>query len=315
MSQNPIISVIMPVHNTKETYLKRSIDSVLNQSFDNFELIIVNSSTDDTEEFILSYEDTRIKHIVQTKGGQSKARNAGLRYAKGKYVFFIDADDTIEIKALEKTFQRAEQLNSDILLFATTAHDEATNKYSIWLDELNFYSDESICYKYPSPEVINSLFYINQACWGKLFKTSFLIDNNLFFIEGLIFEDLEFMFRYMLKANRIGVLKESLYNYNQNVDNSSCTNGDERHFDIIKVFELLEETFTKYDLFKHYRIKFYDFKLLMYNHWYQRIRPDIKDKFKEIIITDLKTTKMHKQELEKLVYKNEIYSFLLEIIK
>lgn len=316
MSQNPIISVIMPVHNTDENYLRKAIESVLEQTLEDFEFIVINDgSTNEAEDIILSYDDRRIKYMVQIQGGQSKARNNGLRRALGKYIFYVDADDWIEHDALEKVYKKAETLNLDILLFGTYAHQLETNTVNEWSGELTIFPDENTVFSAQHEEIQHCLFFMNQACWGKLFRKDFIIENKLFFTEGLIFEDLDILFKYMLNAKRIGALRNNLYHYNLNVQNSTTANGNEKHFDLFKIFELVENTLIEHNLFENLKFKFYDLKLLLYSYRYQRIRPDLKEKFKETMIADLKNTKIKKSELDKLVYKNEIYNFLPGILK
>ena len=95
---NPEISIIVPIYNT-ENYLRRCIDSILTQSFENFELILVNDgSTDNSRKIIDEYKskDKRIKVILKENGGQGSARNRGINMAKGKYIMFCDSDDFVE---------------------------------------------------------------------------------------------------------------------------------------------------------------------------------------------------------------------------
>lgn len=315
MSQNPAISVIMPVYNTKESYLKKAIDSVFEQSFNDYEFIIINDgSTTDIEEIILSYDDKRIKYMVQAQGGQSKARNNGLRRAIGKYIFYLDADDWIEPDTLEKVFKKSEQLNLDILLYGTYAHYSDKPSVEEWVSELGIFNDNETVLNCNHDAIQNCLFFMNQACWGKLFKREFLIKNNLFFIEGLIFEDLDILFRYMLKANRVGALKETLYHYNLNVLNSTTATGNEKYFDLFKIFELVEQTLVESNLFDKLKFKFYDLKILLYNYRYDRINPELKEKFREQIIVDLNKSKLSIKEISKLTYKNNVYNLFLEAI-
>lgn len=315
MNQSPSISVIMPVYNTEEDYLKKAIDSVLTQTYEDFEFIIVNDgSTTDVEDLILSYDDSRIKYMVQSNGGQSKARNTALKRALGKYIFYIDADDWIEPNTLEECYNKSQKGNLDILLFGTIAHYEEINEARIWDRELDFFETELTILSANSQEIKECLFIMNQACWGKFFKKDFIINNNLFFKEGLIFEDLDILFRYMLKAQRIGALKKNLYHYNVNIKNSTTGTGNEKHFDIFKIFELVETTLNENGLFETLKYKFYDLKILMYNFRYQRIRPDLRDKFKQLIINDLKSTKLNKREVKNLTFQNEIFDILASLV-
>ena len=106
----PLVSIIMPVYN-KEKYIKRSIQSILNQTFTDFELIIVNDgSTDHSLEICESFHDSRITIISVINGGVSKARNIGLDNAKGEYITFIDSDDYVDYLYLEKLYVKDEDM-------------------------------------------------------------------------------------------------------------------------------------------------------------------------------------------------------------
>lgn len=113
INKNPLISIIMPAFNA-EKLIKESIDSVMNQSFKEWELIIINDgSTDDTKSIVKEYDDERIILISQQNGGVGSARNKGLEIVKGKYITFLDADDTLPENSFKNRFEYLES-NSDI---------------------------------------------------------------------------------------------------------------------------------------------------------------------------------------------------------
>ena len=115
---DPIISIIVPIYNVGK-YLPKCIESILNQTFKNFELILVNDgSTDNSGVVCDDYEkkDTRIKIIHKSNGGVSSARNAGLYVAKGEYIGFVDPDDYIDKNMYEKLYRLCIDNNSDIAI-------------------------------------------------------------------------------------------------------------------------------------------------------------------------------------------------------
>lgn len=121
----PKVSVIMPIYNEEE-YLSSAIDSVLNQSFLDFELILVDDGSYDSSPLICdkyAARDSRILVIHKENGGLSSARNAGLDMATGKYVYMIDSDDTIEPLTLELTFSKAEVTGADLTIVGVTVHN------------------------------------------------------------------------------------------------------------------------------------------------------------------------------------------------
>lgn len=300
MDSTPAISVIMPVYKTDEEFLKESIESVLNQTFNNFEFIIINSSQDECEDLILSYDDTRIKYLVQNKGGQSKARNIGLNLAKGKYIYYIDADDWITPETFEKTYKKSEEYNFDILISNAIYYNNKTKECLDWTVNLNSILRDDVIYNINSPEIQNQLFVISGTPWGKLYKRDFLIENKLFFIENMIFEDLELYFRYMTKASRIGIIFDKLYYYRNFVDNTSTSLFDERHFGVINAIKHIEQTLIENNLFDKLKIPFYDYKYSLIRFRYKNFNQELKEKFAPLVKEDLKTFKLNPREFKKL---------------
>ena len=125
----PLVSIITPAYNA-EKYIAQAIESVINQTYKNWELIIINDgSSDSTEDIIKSFEDSRIKLITQLNSGVSRARNRGLEVAKGEYITFLDADDILPIESIELRTQYLEK-NRDIDLVdgVVSIRDEAMQK-------------------------------------------------------------------------------------------------------------------------------------------------------------------------------------------
>jgi len=119
MTNNYLITVILPTYNAGTRgggiYLREAIESVLKQTYEKFELIIVNDgSTDNTENIVSNYSDHRIKYIYQRNAGQAEARNTGLKHAKGNYICFLDDDDYYESK-LEKQLYYLIENNHDVV--------------------------------------------------------------------------------------------------------------------------------------------------------------------------------------------------------
>lgn len=208
------ISVIVPVYNV-EKYLKRCINSILNQTFKNFELILVNDgSTDNSLNICKNYKekDGRIQLISQTNKGLSAARNTGLKYAKGKYVCFVDSDDFIEKEYLSLLLSNIEKYNSDIAMCEYYLTNEEGRKYSI--SRLNEPKDIHVL----SGKKTFSYFYKenyvpNVVAWNKIYLRSLF--DNIKYDEGHYFED-ELIAPFLFyKARRVSFLRVPLYNYVQ----------------------------------------------------------------------------------------------------
>ncbi|MDD3436350.1 MAG: glycosyltransferase [Candidatus Gastranaerophilales bacterium] len=295
------ISVIMSVYNTDADYLRTAIESILNQSLSNFELIIVDDgSTTDVKEVIFSYKDERIKYIYQENQGLGSGRNTGIKAAKGEYITFVDADDRIDKNALEKTYNKAIENNSDILFFNWFIYDNNSKQITEYNDSVLNTFDKSDFNKY------DNLFNFNNTGWAKLFKRTFLTENNLFFKEGIIFEDTEFFFRYILKTDKIDFLKESLYYYRCNVKNSIISNFGEKYADLIQIFESIEKTLIEENVFEKVKIPFYEYTIKTLYCRYKQVDKSFKKEFKKAISNYLKTFKLNRHEFAKLTWRSRL---------
>jgi len=212
---NILISIIMPAYNA-EKYIKESIDSILNQSFKNWELIIINDgSQDNTETMVKNYDDKRITLISQKNGGVSSARNRGLEIAQGKYVTFLDADDTFPKDSLKSRFEYLES-NPNIDLV-----DGIVNVKDINLDKIiRTYTP------YYEGELLPELLRLNDKVFLGIcyfFKSSSAKD--LRFNESITHgEDLLFYIQLSNSCNiKYSYVKEKIYNYRSS-NNSAMAN-------------------------------------------------------------------------------------------
>ena len=211
----PLISVIMPVYNTSQ-YLRRSIESVLNQTFKDFELICINDgSTDNSLQILEEYAitDSRIKIINQENKGQSVARNKGIEKANGNYIMFLDSDDFYHNQALEIMVKAIQESNSDIVgMNKVVTSDKNCNT----LYKKEYSSVIPIkTYKNPLNYVLKHNFH-NSVIWNKIYKRQTIKDKK--FIEGMFFEDWPWIICLFSEINSYTVVDIPLYFYNnQNV--------------------------------------------------------------------------------------------------
>lgn len=210
----PKITIIVPVYNV-ENYLARCIDSILNQSFKNFELVLVNDgSTDKSLDICKKYlnGDKRIKLISQVNKGLSAARNTGLRHANGKYICFIDSDDFVEKDYLLLLLNNIEKYNSDISMCEFYLTDSKGKQYSV--EEFNEPKGISIL----SGKEIFSYFYrdnyvANVVAWNKIYKKNLF--NNVKYTEGRYFEDEFIAISLFYEARTVSFVRTPLYDYVQ----------------------------------------------------------------------------------------------------
>lgn len=211
---NPMqkVSIIMPVYGV-ESYIAKAIESVLSQTYSDWQLVIVNDGTiDRSREIAKKYADIdeRIQIIDKENGGLSDARNFGLQYADGEYVHFFDSDDWIEPDFFEKLVTTIEVNDLDVAVcgyFVDTVDEEGN------LTNRSERSNLSHSPKSKQDYFERMEYYLNYA-WNKLYRRSFLIYNRLIFEKGLwLMEDSEFISRVLNFNPKVGYIDYAGYHY------------------------------------------------------------------------------------------------------
>ncbi len=204
------ISVLVPVYNS-EKYLTRCIESILNQTYKNIELIIVNDgSNDKSYEIIEEYKkrDNRIKALHTENKGVSYARNLGLDSASGDFLAFVDSDDYIDEDYLETLYKYLKNENADISMCNCKFIEENLNKSytkTFGINNILVMNNE---------EAVENLFYYNymrHSPWGKLYKKD--IFEGCRYKINRQYEDLELTYKLFLKAKKLVYIPECKYNY------------------------------------------------------------------------------------------------------
>ena len=223
-----------------EQYIHRCVDSILNQTFKDFELILVNDgSTDGSPAILEEYasSDSRFVIVHQQNAGLSAARNKGLEIAQGEYVVFLDSDDFIDQNLCEKTYSEALKTSADLVLFY---YASVYNGEKI-LPNLNVVTDSS-----KSADKFILAYLQHPSVWKWLWKKSFIDNNHLRFYEGLVFEDVPFINRAVMLANSISLLPEALYFYRKR-DNSICSSKTRAYCDnACRTYELAYQELQNY---------------------------------------------------------------------
>ena len=217
-SEAPAVSVVIPVHNA-EPFVAKCLDSVLAQTFDDFEVICADdASTDGSLDILKRYasHDARIKVISGTYGGCSEARNAGLDLAHGTYIAFLDSDDFWELDLLAKTVERAEETQADLVIFDYWLYlDEASELLTYRDQELFARLDGTVVSLDTCPELVGVV-----GAWDRLVRRSFLEEHGIRFVEGHVYEDVVYTAQTLAAAQRIAVLADHLHYYRRNVAGS-----------------------------------------------------------------------------------------------
>ncbi len=212
MTTSPKISVIVPVYNT-EKYLSKCLDSILNQTLKDIEVIVVNDgSKDDSQTLINQYKirDSRIISIIKENGGLSDARNVGIDKASGEYLAFIDSDDYIDSAMFEKMIGLAEKHESEIVLCDLVKVDENGIEFR----------DLPQSPQLPERIVLKDDFTIfgEMSCFAcnKIFKKELFAQHR--FRKGIHFEDIELIPKLVLDSTIISKINEPFYNYFERQD-------------------------------------------------------------------------------------------------
>ncbi len=226
------ISIIVPIYNA-EKFLVECIESLLNQTKQELEFILVNDgSTDQTEEIIKKYKDKRIKYFKNKNQGIGKTRNFGIDKATGKYIMFVDSDDFLEKDACEKLYKKMEQERADVVVCNFYKLEDG-NREEVKIQPFSSTTLEE------QPQL---LLEINLAPWNKLYRTELLKKHHIRFVETLKYEDAPFVVEALDKARKISYLDQPL-NYYVIHQNSETTVRDMRVFDIIKIVDQIRTYF------------------------------------------------------------------------
>lgn len=212
------ISIIIPCYNV-EKYIKECLDSILMQELKEFEIICINDgSTDNTLEILNSYKEkySNIKIINQSNKGLSTARNVGMKYAEGKYIYFVDADDFLSNdKALSLIYNEVEKNKLDVLFFSFenfTDDEEMKEKFKKHF--LNKKRNEVLDEVLTGKEMLDYFINTNQyyvTVWIQLVRKEFLLSNEIKFCDGIIYEDNLYTLELLLTATRVKCIDNILY--------------------------------------------------------------------------------------------------------
>lgn len=243
-TQNPKVSVIVPVYNTAE-FLPKCLDSVINQTLKDIEIICINDgSTDNSLEILQKYarQDSRIIIINQENQGLSCSRNNALKIAKGEYVQFLDSDDWLRLDSLMLLYRKATQTKADMVHFEGISYYVDTQEFEQPKGlKIQYVSDVDKVYSYKDIQQ----FILNIPISSCLFfyRNAFLRENNFVFPEGLCFEDNYFLHQALNSVARYVILKEVLYHRTKH-SNQITANWDKHIYDYIEIVRLITQFYA-----------------------------------------------------------------------
>ena len=234
------VSVIVPIYNV-EKYLSKCLNSLVNQTLDDIEIILVNDgSTDNSGIIAKEYKDKyteKIIYLEKENGGLSDARNFGIPYAKGEYIAFLDSDDYIEEEAYEKMYEKAKKEDAD-------------------------YIECDFIWEYPNKQIIDKrieytdkkdmLTKVRVVAWNKLIKRELIINNNIRFPKGLRYEDIEFTYKLIPLLKKVLYIDKPFIHYVQR-KNSIANVQNVKTADIFTILENVEKYYKEKNLYDEYK--------------------------------------------------------------
>jgi len=275
------ISVIVPIYNI-ENYLKKCLQTLMNQSFGSYEVILVDDgSTDGSKKIAESYSEeySEIFTLVcQENRGLSEASNTGMKFAKGKYLCFVDSDDYVETDYLQKLHECAESTEADLVFCAFRSVDEKGNVIKN-IEEAGFEPGKGY-----TIEERKDLLLTQNAAWNKLYKRDIIESNHLQFTPGAWYEDLRFVKKYMLFASVFAYCDSILYNYLIRQGSIMNSMSSKRNIEIVDAIDEVKHFYEERNLL----CDFYDeIEFLAIEHIYistlvRLIRSNDKEQFKQV---------------------------------
>lgn len=307
------VSIIIPFHNV-ENYIEECLTSVVNQTLKDIEIICIDDgSTDNSRSIVENFKanDNRIILLsCEEQKGQSTARNMAIDIAKGDFIGFVDADDIADTTMFEKLFFNADITGADITMCQANLLDDKTKELSsndyFELKSFDKYSNSAFTAEMTPDELLN----YPAVIWNKIFRTKFLKTINAKFAEGFIYEDLPFCYETYIKAQKVNIVWEKLYNYRINREFSTMQNSDKKVYDRIPMVSKTYDLFQNLSYFDKMNGKFISWitedifhrYTLLEKQYYEPYYYEMKKLFESFEIGE-----KEKEEIEKSYCNKELY--------
>lgn len=239
----PKVSIIVPIYNV-EGYIEKCLETLINQTLEDIEIILVNDGSTDNSELIAKrffekYPE-KIVYLEKENGGLSDARNYGIPYAKGEYIAFLDSDDYVEKNMYEEMYELAKRENSDMV--QCNFYWEYPDKNKRKIADLKEYSGKK-----------EMLVKTRVEAWNKLIRREILIRNSeIRFPKGLRYEDVEFTYKLVPYVEKVSILNKPFIHYIQR-GNSISNTQNERTKEIFDVLDNVIEFYKGKNLYEEYK--------------------------------------------------------------
>jgi len=294
------ISVIIPVYNA-EKYLGQCLDSLLNQTYDDLEIICVDDGSADKSLMLLKEYalcDNRVRVLAQPNMGQGAARNYGIEEASGCYIAFLDADDWLDLTFCEKMLGKINEYAVDFVMCSATLYHQREKRF----ETKNGYYNLKIFYGdgvYTRLSVGMRVFDIPVMPWGKLFRSEFLKGNNIRFMPGRAFEDNGFFTEVFFAAQSFYILKERLVFYRIEREDSDTGSKREKYLDFIFQCAYKKKVLERYGLYDQYEKCWINDLLYVLESRQEQICDDLKETFyqmsRELVLSVEVSSKLWEQ--------------------
>lgn len=291
------VSVIMPVYNA-EPFLRDSVDSILNQTLDDIELFCADDGSDDGSLDILreyAKNDNRLTVFSLPHNGGGNARNYAMKYASGEYIYFMDADDILDLKAFEDFYSICESKNLDFLLFKLINYDVDGDEYY----ETEYYNMSGLL-EIVGDNVFNYedlgkyIFRINASTCSKFYNRQFVVECGARFRENSKFNDNQFFWDIIFSAERIYFLDE--FYYTRTRHSKSLTGSfDKNHADTIGVHNDMIAIFKKHGQLDTYKRRLYNQKIHMAYKRFGQVKDEYKPYFYSVMKEDFSKLPDHEE--------------------
>lgn len=261
------ISVVIPVFNT-EKYLKECLDSILGQTFSDIEVLCIDDGSDDNSLEILNeyrIKDKRVQIFKTNHKGSGGARNVGLKEAKGEYIIFLDSDDFFELNMFEEMYNKAEETKSDITICNYDTFDINNNKFlktTYQIFPKNFFEKEYFNHNQLQEDIFN---YFNNAAWNKLYRLSFLKEENIEFQEIKRTNDLYFTKVSLLLAKRLSGVDKDFVHYRIGQNSNLQRNNHKCPLEFAKALIALKDFLIEKELYNELKDSYEKFAIHIIN--------------------------------------------------
>lgn len=316
------ISILLYVYNC-ENFLRDSLDSLLNQSFQDFEIFCIDDESKDNSLKILmeySKRDARVRYISIKHSGFSNAINKFLSLTGGKYLYIMKPSTNLKFNALNMLFQQAEKTDADIIF--TDINWQYNNIYYNKSDSINQIQQNINNQVFSHKNLNNLIFSIDPSLENKFYRLDFIKNNELKFYDGLNYPEYLFFYDSLLLANKISYLKEFLFNNKKPFE--FLKRNEIKIEDIYTEYDLIQNNFKEIQEFDNYKSNFLELKLSFFMREYARINEEYKDNFFNIFRNDLIDTfsgdefdvesienlsKFNRKIFEQILISESIYEF------